>query len=1002
MVSSCNRCKANCGLEVTTSAAAAGASAAKAAEATSVSAAATVSAAKASSATTTTTQHAAGEEPEPATAAATAAASAAVTVGDDEEDDDEDDEAPRKVGVVSLLGLVGLWAGSLDGCREGDVGVGGDDAGDLLQASFKAGTVLAGVELRNHAAADVAYLRVGEDAFETITDFDPAFVVFGGDQHEDAAVGGLGADLPLLFEEVGEVGDGVSAEVVDGDNGDLGVGLVVELAAELLHLGFGGGVDDAGEVGDVGGGFGELVRGFGAREHSREDKQKGRRGSPQGTHTSILRWDGGGGSVWVICILLAGVSMSQEVDGAPVAGREVKRTTIHGVELVDDYAWMRDKGSARVQSYLEAENAYTAKSMRGTEGLQERLYEEILSHIQEDDVSVPYRDGDWEYLIRTEKGKQYARYCRRPVGRSEAEEVFLDVNVLAEGQAFMSVGTLSVSPDGRLLAYTTDATGFRQYTLAVKDLATGELLADTAERVGSIVWAGDSSTLLYSTEDEQTKRQDRVFRLALSGTPVEVFHEDDERFNVDVGRTRDRKYLLLEARSHTTSETWFLSAENVTGEFRLIAGRVDDEEYDVDHRDGFFYLHTNHEAEQFRLMRAPVAYTGRESWTEVLAEKPDAPLEDVDLFRDFLVASYRERGLPVLRVFELGADGLTGEEREIRFADPAYEAEGEVNIAADATTYRYAYQSLVRPASVYEYVVATGESTLLKEQEVPGGFDAANYASERLWFKAGDGTEVPVSLMYRRDKFAKDGASPLYVYGYGSYGYALPLGFRAGKLALLDRGVVVAYAHIRGGGELGDPWHDAGKMMAKRNTFTDFIEAVEFLVREGYADAARVAIEGGSAGGLLMGAVVNIACEQGKPGLFRAVLSHVPFVDVMNTMLDASLPLTVAEYEEWGNPNEAEAFEYMLSYSPYDNLSEGAYPAMLVKTSLNDSQVMYWEPAKYVAKLRTLKTDDAPLLLHVNMDAGHGGASGRYDSLRELAFDDAFLLRELGVDGSIG
>ena len=690
--------------------------------------------------------------------------------------------------------------------------------------------------------------------------------------------------------------------------------------------------------------------------------------------------------------------MTQEKVVPPVADRRINITKIHGTELHDEYAWMRDKGSDAVQAYLKAENAYTAAAMSGTEALQESIYQEILSHIQEDDVSVPYADGAWEYLIRTEKGQQYARYCRRPVGRPEAEEVFLDVNALAEGQAFMSIGTLSVSPDGRLLAYTTDATGFRQYTLAVKDLTTGELLADTAERVGSLVWAVDSTTLFYVTEDEQTKRQDRVFRLALGGAAVEVFHEEDERFNVDVGRTRDRAYLLLELRSHTTSETWFLPANDVEGEFTRIAERVDDEEYDVDHREGFFYIHTNSGAEQFRLMRAPVGSKGREDWVEVLAENPEAPLEDFDLFRSFLVASYRERGLPVLRVFGMEADGMLGEAREIRFADPAYEAEGEVNVSAEATTYRYAYESLVRPASVYEYDVATGESVLLKQQDVPGGFDAANYASERVWFCAGDGTEVPVSLMYRRDRFAKDGTSPLYVYGYGSYGYALPLGFRAGKLALLDRGVVVAYAHIRGGGELGDPWHDAGKMMEKRNTFTDFIEAVEFLVREGYGDARRVAIEGGSAGGLLMGAVVNMAREQGKPELFRAVLSHVPFVDVMNTMLDASLPLTVAEYEEWGNPNEAAAFAYMLSYSPYENLRAGAYPAMLVKTSLNDSQVMYWEPAKYVAKLRTLKTNDTPLLLHVNMDAGHGGASGRYDSLRELAFDDVFLLRELGVE----
>lgn len=687
--------------------------------------------------------------------------------------------------------------------------------------------------------------------------------------------------------------------------------------------------------------------------------------------------------------------MTMTLPVPPVAEREAKITPIHGTELRDDYAWMREKGAARVTAYLEAENAYTAAAMSGTEALQKTLYDEILSHIKEDDVSLPYREGEWEYLTRTEKGKQYPRFCRRPVGKADEEVVILDINVLAEGQPFMDVGTMSVSPDGKLLAYSTDNTGFRQYTLAVKNLETGELLADTAERVGSVVWANDSATLFYSTEDEQTKRQDRVWRKALGAAAVEVFHEEDERFNVGVGRTRDREYLLLEAGSHTTSETWYLNAHRPLDDFRLFAPRVEDEEYSVDHRDGFFYIHTNYKAEQFRLMYVGFGLEDdRELWMEILPEIKDSPLEDVDLFHDFFVASYRERGLPVMRVFLFDDKGLPGESKEIRFPDPAYEADGDVNRDFGTTTYRYAYQSLVRPPSVFAYDVRTGASTLLKEHEVPGGFDASRYASERLWFKAGDGTEVPVSLVYRRDKFAKDGSAPLYVYGYGSYGYALPLGFGASRLALLDRGLVMAYAHIRGGGELGDPWHDAGKMMEKRNTFTDFIEATEFLVREGYGDPKRVAIEGGSAGGLLMGAVVNM-----RPELFRVVVSHVPFVDVMNTMLDASLPLTVAEYEEWGNPNEQAAFEYMRSYSPYDNLRTADYPAMLVKTSLNDSQVMYWEPAKYVAKLRTLKTGEAPLLLHVNMDAGHGGASGRYDYLKEIAFDDAFVLRELGVEG---
>lgn len=698
----------------------------------------------------------------------------------------------------------------------------------------------------------------------------------------------------------------------------------------------------------------------------------------------------------------------------PVAEREPRTTPIHSTELHDDYAWMRDKESPRVLEYLSAENAYTAATMAGTEELQKQLYDEILSHIKEDDVSVPYRDGAWEYLARTEKGLQYPRYCRRPAGSAASlystetvpgETVILDVNRLAEGQPFMAVGDSAVSPDGKLLAYTTDNTGFRQYTLHIKDLATGEVLADTAERVGSLAWAADSKTLFYSTEDEQTKRQDRLFRHRVgdaAGADVEVFHEPDERFNLGVGRTRDRKYLLLQIGSHTTSESWFLSSATPEQEFKLIAPRVDDEEYYVDHRDGFFYIRSNREAEQFKLMRAPVDATDRDRWEELLPEHKDAPLEDFELFQNFIVAGYRERGLPVLRVLSLDGEGRPAEPRDIRFPDPAYTAFSEINRDFNASTFRYAYQSLVRPSSVFEYDVATGESTLLKQQEVPGGFDASNYKAERLWFRAHDGTEVPVSLVYRRNAFEKNGKNPLYVYGYGSYGYPLPLGFSASRLALLDRGLVVAYAHIRGGGELGDPWHDAGKMMQKRNTFTDFIEAVEFLVREGYGDASRVAIEGGSAGGLLMGAVVNFAVETGKPNLLRAVVSHVPFVDVMNTMLDASLPLTVGEYEEWGNPNEPEAFAYMRSYSPYDNLREGAYPAMLVKTSLNDSQVMYWEPAKYVAKLRTLKTNDTPLLLHINMDAGHGGASGRYDYLKEIAFDDAFILRELGAEKKVG
>ncbi len=686
----------------------------------------------------------------------------------------------------------------------------------------------------------------------------------------------------------------------------------------------------------------------------------------------------------------------------PEARRDTTTLSLHGQMLSDDFAWMRDKSSPEVLAYLEAENAYTAQEMVRTELLQARLYAEMLSHIKETDESVPHPYKGWWYSTRTVEGKQYAIYCRRKAPEddrfdTEADEsVLLDVNELAEGQAFMSVGGMTISPDGWLLAYSTDNAGFRQYTLHLRDLRTGKDLTDSVQRVGSIAWAADGETLFYTTEDEVTKRQDKVWRHQV-GTATEsdvlVYEEADERFNLGVGKTRDGLFLLLEAGSHTTTETRFLDASNPTGEFQVIAPRRDEQEYTVDHRDGQFYIRVNDTGKNFRVVTAPVTSPGREQWTELIAEQADAPLEDFDLFSTFCVCSRRRAGLTTLEVVPILEQRQLGDIQQIAFPEPAYTAASHVNREFDTKVFRYSYQSLVSPASVYRYDLDTGTSTLLKEQEVPGGFDRNLYASERLWVTARDGVQVPVSLVYRRDLFAKDGTNRLYVYGYGSYGYPLPVGFSSTRLSLLDRGLVLTYAHIRGGGEMGDAWHDAGKMMVKRTTFSDFVEVTEALLMQRYGDPARVAIEGGSAGGLLMGAVVNM-----RPDLFRAVLSHVPFVDVMNTMLDASLPLTVAEYEEWGNPNEAEAFAYMRSYSPYDNLAEGAYPAMLVKTSLNDSQVMYWEPAKYVAKLRGLKTNKTPLLLHINMDAGHGGASGRYDYLKEIAFDYAFLLRELGVE----
>jgi oligopeptidase B len=672
---------------------------------------------------------------------------------------------------------------------------------------------------------------------------------------------------------------------------------------------------------------------------------------------------------------------------------------LHGETLEDNYRWMRDKSLPEVVAYLEAENAYTHSVMAPTEQLQKKLYTEMLSHIKETDQSVPYRDRGWFYYTRTVEGSQYPIYCRRlATGRkfdeSQTEEILLDVNKLAEGQPFMAVGTMTVSPDGLKLAYSTDNTGFRQYTLHVRDLESGKDLSDTAERVGTIAWAADSMTLFYTTEDEVTKRHDHLFRHRLgdrTAQDVVVFEEKDERFNLGVDKTRDCKYLLIESGSHTTSEWQFLSAHTPEDEFRVIAPRMEEQEYVVDHRHGLFYIRTNDVGKNFRVV--PVERPGREFWTELIPMDKDAPLEDFELFASFCFSSHRKLGLSTLTVAPIEADGRLGGSKGIDFPEPVYSAGAYANPEFDTDTFLYSYQSLVSPASVYEYDVKAGTSTLLKQQEIPGGFDSARYGSERVWVEAADGVRVPVSVVYSRDMFKRDSKNPLYVYGYGSYGYPLPIGFSPSRLALLDRGLVVAYAHIRGGGEMGDSWHDAGKMMVKRNTFTDFIAVVEQLVAKGYGAKGRVAIEGGSAGGLLMGAVVNE-----RPDLFRAVLSHVPFVDVMNTMLDSSIPLTVAEYEEWGNPNEPGAFAYMRSYSPYDNLKAGDYPAMLVKTSLNDSQVMYWEPAKYVAKLRTLKKNETPLLLHINMDAGHGGASGRYDYLKEIAFDYAFLLTQLGVE----
>ena len=672
----------------------------------------------------------------------------------------------------------------------------------------------------------------------------------------------------------------------------------------------------------------------------------------------------------------------------PVARKTPKTDIVHGERRVDEYFWLRDKANPEVAAYLEAENAYTDGVMAPTAPFQEALYKEMLGRIKETDEEVPYRKDGYFYYSRTEAGKQYPIYCRRQGSLEAPEQVTLDLNALAVGRKFMALGVYTTSDDGTKLAYSTDDTGFRQYDLYVKDLTTGETGPKVAGKVGSAAWAADGKTLFYTVEEEQTKRQYQLYRHLVGSAKHDlVYEEKDEAFNVGVYRTRSLKYLVLGMGSLTTSEARVLPADQPAAEWKVVAPRVHDQEYDLDHHGDWFYIRVNDTGRNFRLVKAPVEAPGREHWKEVVPHRPDVMLEGTDFFQDFYVLAERERGLPQFRVTSFA----TGATHDIEFPEPTYSASAGANPEFATTHFRYRYQSLVTPASTFDYDVTARTSTLLKEQPVLGGYDRTQYVSERLFATAKDGVKVPISIVYRKD-LKRDGQAPLYLYAYGSYGFPLPVTFSSNRLSLLDRGVTFAIAHIRGGGEMGKAWHDDGRMMKKKNTFTDFIASAEFLHAGKYSSPDRTVIEGGSAGGLLMGAVANM-----RPDLFKAVVSKVPFVDVVNTMLDESLPLTVGEFEEWGNPKKKDEYDYIRSYCPYSNLSKQAYPSILVKTSFNDSQVMYWEPAKYVAKLRTLKTDAHPLLLKTNMAAGHGGASGRYDFLREVAFDYAYILGQLGI-----
>ncbi|MEP7159173.1 MAG: S9 family peptidase, partial [Chloroflexota bacterium] len=646
--------------------------------------------------------------------------------------------------------------------------------------------------------------------------------------------------------------------------------------------------------------------------------------------------------------LCAGPAIAQTTPQPPITPTREHLTDWHGEKVNDPWFWLREKDSPPVLEYLKAENAYTEAATKDLAPMTGRLYKEMLGRIKETDLDVPVRRGTWYYYSRTMKGLQYPIRCRRPATAAlpydakAPEQVLIDLNTMAKGKAFISLGDMKVSDDAAWLLFTTDDTGFRQYKLFRKNLATGEVEGPLAERVSSLEWAADNRTLFFTTEDAVTKRSDTLWRLAPGGAPERLLMENDELFSIGLGRTKDRRYLVLQSYSTDTWESRLLDARQPGGTFGVVLPRERGHKYDIDHREGVLYIRTNRDAKDFRIVTAPLADPRPINWKPFVDHRPGVLVQDLEVFKDFLVVSEKSEGLSRFRVQKIA----TGVWRELPFKDPVYAAASGHAPEYDTTAFRYTYQSLVTPPSVYELDMKGVKPKLLKRQPVLGGYDPKQYVSERLWATARDGTRVPLSIVYRKDR-PRDGKGALWLYAYGSYGYGMPATFSSARLSLLDRGVAYAIAHIRGGNEMGETWHDDGMLMKKKNTFLDFIDSAEYLVKAKWVAKDRLAIEGGSAGGLLMGAVTNL-----RPDLFRAVHSAVPFVDVMNTMTDASLPLTVGEYLEWGNPNEKLAFDYMRSYSPYDNLQKKAYPPILVTTSYNDSQVMYWEPAKYVAKLR--------------------------------------------------
>ncbi|MEA2239478.1 MAG: oligopeptidase [Thermoanaerobaculia bacterium] len=687
---------------------------------------------------------------------------------------------------------------------------------------------------------------------------------------------------------------------------------------------------------------------------------------------------------------LAAAQPAQTVMSAPKPPATEKKphvTKIHGDTLVDNYFWLREKTNPDVIAHLEAENAYTAAMTADTQPLQKKLYDELLGHVKQTDVNVPYQLGGYYYYSRTEEGKQYPIYARKKGNLDAAEEITLDLNELAKGLKFLSLSSYEISDDGNLLAYTTDSTGYRQYTLFIKDLRSGKLLPEKIERVNEVIWSADNKTIFYVTEDSVTKRSDNFYRHVLGSPDSElVFHEPEELNDVGAFRTSDKAFIIVTTASKTATEDRFLPAGRPNEPLRMLVPYRAGHRYFVDHRGDRFYIRTNDHAPNFRLVTAPDSAPQMENWKEIIPARAGVKLDRFSLFKDFMVLLELEGGSQTLRVVNF----KTGVSTPIAFPEQVYSVFLDTNPEFDTATVRYRYQSLVTPSSVYDYDMQGHSSKLLKRVEVPN-YDPSKYGTARMYSTAADGTMIPMSIVFKKP-LVPDGKRPALLYAYGSYGSPTWPTFNSARLTLLDRGVIYVIAHIRGGGELGEPWREAGRMMAKRNTFTDFVTAAEHLVKNHYTSSDRLVIQGGSAGGLLMGAVTNM-----RPDLFKAVIAQVPFVDVINTMLDASLPLTTSEYLEWGNPNNKKEYDYIKTYSPYDNIAAKPYPAMLVKVSLNDSQVPYWEGTKFVAKLRELKTDTNPLLLKVNMGAGHGGSSGRYDALRETAADQAFILKQMGI-----